>query len=232
MAKALDLYARIEPLIPYQEEIEGLHHRYLKQLKSHKIRTLLDIGCGSGDLLLKAEMMGVEGFGIDLSSEMIERAQAAGAQAEAIDLCDHTGHYDAATAVFDVLNYLDSPALERFLGCVVRVLSEGGIFIADINTLYGFKEIAQGALVLENGPVHATVDSHYESGCLTSEIRLFEPDSEGLYRRYDGEILQYYHTEEEIIQVAQKVGLALHGRESIALYGKKPDKTLLTFKRL
>ncbi len=231
MGEALDLYARIEPLIPYQSEIEALHQRYLQKLKKHHTATLLDIGCGSGELLLRAQMAGIEGFGIDLSGEMIARAQAAGVAAAQIDLCDHDGHYEAATAVFDVLNYLDEAALTRFLGCVADRLTPGGLFLADINTLYGFKEIAQGALILENGPVHATIESHYEKGVLTSAIRLFEPDTDGLYRRHCGEIVQFYHTDERLSQLARQAGLNLLDQEGIALYGKRPDKTLLTFKR-
>ncbi len=231
MAEGLDLYARIEPLIPYQAEIEALHQSYLRHLKKHKIATLLDIGCGSGELLLRAEMAGIEGMGIDLSGEMIARAQAAGARAEQIDLCDHDGQYEALTAVFDVLNYLDEAQLKRFLGCVADRLQPGGLFLADINTLYGFKEIAQGALILENGPVHATIESLYEACVLTSEIRLFEPDAEGKYTRHEGTITQHYHTDTRLCELAKEAGLVLAHQEALALYGKRPDKTLLIFKR-
>ena len=65
-------------------------------------------------------------------------------------MCDLNGTYDVLTAVFDMLNYLDKEQLERFLSCVKAHLNEGGIFLCDINTLFGFENVAVGSYIVDD----------------------------------------------------------------------------------
>ena len=46
--KPLDLYAKIEPLIGFDAQYERLYERYIKELKSLHVNTILDIGTGTG----------------------------------------------------------------------------------------------------------------------------------------------------------------------------------------
>jgi len=73
---SLDLYARLEPMIPFQEEITALYDAHLAMLEEKGIKTFLDIGCGSGAFLNRAKRMGFSGKGIDLSEAMVEKADA------------------------------------------------------------------------------------------------------------------------------------------------------------
>ncbi|MDR0747412.1 MAG: class I SAM-dependent methyltransferase, partial [Helicobacteraceae bacterium] len=171
--KGLDLYARIEPLIGLEREIEALHNRYLQELSSRGVKSALDIGCGSGALLLKLQSAGLEVKGIDLSAEMVERARKKGVRAERIDLSAESGFYDAAIAVFDVINYLPPEELKNFFREAAKKIDR--FFIFDINSLYGFKEIAVGDLILRDQKTHATVSSIYEDGRLITDFDLFEP---------------------------------------------------------
>ena len=102
--------------------------------------------------------------GIDLSPLMVSKTLEQGYDAECIDLCDLNGQYDVLTAVFDMLNYLDKAHLAHFLGCVKDHLNDGGYFLCDINTLYGFENVAVGSYIVDDEERFLTVDSDFENG--------------------------------------------------------------------
>jgi len=226
----LELYAKIEPLLGFEDSVEGLYDFYIELLKSWKPESLIDIGCGSGAFLkrLSQNMKFRRVYGIDLSKTMIERAKLLGIDAEVKNLCDVREKFDAATAVFDVLNYLDFETLEQFMECVQKVLKPGGIFIADINTLFGFEEVAQGSLVREDERRFVSLDSLFEDGKLITNLNLFEKEHDQYYRRSKDRIVQYYHETEKLLNIG---GLVLIQSYPIEMYADVADKEVLVFKR-
>lgn len=68
------------------------------------------------------------------------------------------------TAVFDMLNYLTPEQLESFLLCVSNHLNKGGAFLCDINTWYGFENVAVGSFIVDDNDRFLTVDSDLEEG--------------------------------------------------------------------
>jgi SAM-dependent methyltransferase len=226
----LELYAKVEPLLGFEESVEALYDFYIDLLESWHPNRLLDIGCGSGAFLerLQQRIALQRSLGIDLSQTMVQRAKARGIEAMAIDLCELDETFDAATAVFDVLNYLDRPTLERFMQCVYARLTPGGIFIADINTLYGFEEVAQGALIREDGTNFVALNSLFEDEKLTTHLTLFEQAENGCYQKSEDRIVQYYHDTEDLSQIG---GMTLIQSFPLQMYGEEPDKEVLVFKR-
>ncbi len=226
----LELYADIEPLLGFDEEIRSLYDLYIEILQSWEPASLIDIGCGSGAFLAKAKeaLQPERAYGVDLSEKMVRRAREAGVEAERIDLCEVEGRFDAATAVFDVLNYLPREELVRFLGCVEKILVPGGVFIADINTLFGFEEVAPGALVRSFEEKFLALDSIFEDGVLETRIDYFETEKEGRYVRRSDTIVQYYHRPEEIARMS---GLELIQSYPLRMYADEPDKEILLFKK-
>ena len=81
-----------------------------------------------------------------MSSEQIKVCKEKGLDVACIDIAEVKNKFDCATAIFDVLNYMDKQILEKFIKDTYSLLEENGYFIFDINTLYGFEEVAQGAL--------------------------------------------------------------------------------------
>lgn len=226
----LELYAKIEPLLGFEDSIEALYDFYIELLKSWGPESLIDIGCGSGAFLkrLSENMELRRVYGVDLSKIMVERAKGLGIDAEVKDLCDVKETFDAATAVFDVLNYLDFEALEQFMECVQKVLKPGGIFIADINTLFGFEEVAQGSLTREDEKRFVSLDSLFEDGKLITNLNLFEKEHDECYKRSKDRIVQYYHETEKLSKIG---GLTLVQSYPIEMYADVADKEVLIFKR-
>lgn len=231
---SLDLYAKVEDLLGVKEVAPRLYAHYLLFLNSVDFDSLLDVGCGSGDFL--RQMQGAleisEVKGIDLSPLMVEQTKAQHISAECIDLCELEGSYDVITAVFDMLNYLDKEALKRFLICVHEHLNEGGYFLCDINTLYGFENVAVGSYIVDDEERFLTVDSDFEEGVYSSEFTLFEKDGKGLnvcFTKSQEIIKQYYHEIEDIVKYS---GLELISMDDVNLYGfDNADKSFLVFKK-
>ena len=59
----------------YGEEQSSKHDQVIKFLGSRRFKTLLDIGCGTGTFLLKAEHLYEKGIGIDISTKMLWTAK-------------------------------------------------------------------------------------------------------------------------------------------------------------
>ncbi|HEY9189516.1 MAG TPA: methyltransferase domain-containing protein [Sulfurovum sp.] len=230
-ASSLDLYAKVEDLLGVKEAGPALYAHYLLFLNSIEFESLLDVGCGSGDFLrqMQAALEIPEVKGIDLSPLMASRTAEQGFDAECIDLCAVKGQYDVITAVFDMLNYLDKKALERFFGCVKAHLTEGGHFLCDINTLYGFENVAVGAYIVDDDTRFLTIDSDFEQGEYRSEFTLFEKEG-SRFQKSQETITQYYHTVEEIVELS---GLELVQRDEVMLYDlEEADKLFLVFRKV
>jgi predicted TPR repeat methyltransferase len=231
VAKALDLYAKVEDLLGVKESAPRLYAHYLLFLQTLEFDTLLDVGCGSGDFLsqMQKSLDIPQVKGIDLSPLMVAKTQEKKLDASCIDLCQLEGKYQVITAVFDMLNYLDKENLKTFLACVFEHLEEGGVFLCDINTLYGFEEVAVGSFIVDDDERFLSIDSDYEEGIYTSEFTLFE--KENLHFKKSKEtIQQYLHTVEEISKYS---GLKLLLDDEVFLYElEESDKRFLVFKRI
>jgi cyclopropane fatty-acyl-phospholipid synthase-like methyltransferase len=223
----LDLYAKAEHLLGIEEATEALYDLYRSELEEYKVKTLLDVGCGRGGFMQRMISDGVTCKGVDLSPLMIEECKAQGLDAECIDVKDINGKYDAIVSIFDVLNFMDKDTLTSFLNAVAEKLNDDGIFIADINTLYGFSDVAEGTMSSDSEDEFLSVDAVFENNELHTKFTLFEKEEDGRFTKYQDTIVQYFHK----IQFFQKLeGLKLVEKQTFSLYDTE-DKTLLIFKK-
>ena len=223
----LDLYAKAEHLLGIEEATEALYDLYRSELDDYKIKTLLDIGCGRGGFMQRMISDGVICKGIDLSSVMVDECKANGLDAQCVDISEVSGKYDAVVAIFDVLNFLNHDELLKFLDDVAQRLNDDGVFIADINTLYGFSDVAEGTMSSENEREFLVVDAVFEDEKLYTKFTLFEKNDDDKYTKYQDTIIQYFHK----IKVFEKLpALKLVDKQTFSLYDTK-DKTLLIFKK-
>lgn len=229
-ASSLDLYAKVEDLLGVKEVAPRLYAHYLLFLNSIEFCSFLDVGCGSGDFLLQMqEALGILApKGIDLSPLMIQKSSIKGIDAVCIDLCELEGEYDVITAVFDMLNYLDKPSLKRFLSCVYMHLNEGGFFLCDINTMYGFEHVAVGSYIVDDEDRFLAIDSDFEADEYVAQFTLFEKEDQ-YFKKSQETIKQYYHTVDEIARLS---GLKLLSSDFVNLYEMdRPDKKFLVFEK-
>ncbi len=229
-SNSLDLYAKVEDLLGVKEAAPSLYAHYLLFLNAIDFDSLLDVGCGSGDFLrqIQGALDIPEVKGIDLSPLMVSKTLEQGYDAECVDLCDLNGHYDVVTAVFDMVNYLDKAQLAQFLGCVKEHLNDGGYFLCDINTLYGFENVAVGSYIVDDEERFLTVDSDFEEGEYSAQFTLFEKEGSS-FKKSQETIIQYHHSLDEIVMLS---GLELVQSDNVNLYDlDEADKLFLVLKK-
>ena len=225
---ALDLYSRVEHLLGIEESTAYLHTLYTEVLYNYDIKTLLDVGCGTGALMQTFEKFDISCDGIDLSSLMVEKAKANGLKAEHKSICEVDNQYDAIVSVFDVLNFVHPHELIDFLGCVHTALNDEGIFVFDINTLHGFSNVADGVMSAEEENLFLTVDAHFENNQLDTKFTAFMKNSEGSYTKEQSTIKQYFHS----LQLFKKLkNFKVVQSAYLDLYDAK-DKALIVLKKV
>jgi len=225
---SLDLYAKVEDLLGVKEASAKLYAHYLLFLQGLEFKNLLDVGCGSGDFLVQMQKaLDIPSVkGIDLSPLMVSKTKAQNIDAQCIDLCKLEGKYDVITAVFDMLNYLDPKELKVFLSCVKSHLNKNGFFLCDVNTKYGFEEVAVGSFIVDDDERFLSIDSEYEEGIYHSEFTLFEKEK-AYFKKSQETIKQYYHSTKEI---EKYLGLSLLAEDEVRLYDlDEADKCFLVF---
>ncbi len=225
--RELNLYAKVEHLLGIEEATEALYDLYHSELEEYKVTTLLDVGCGRGGFMERMISDGIVCKGVDLSQVMVDACQAKGLDAVCMDAKEVTGSYDAIVSIFDVLNFMDEKTLVAFLNAMAERLNDNGVFIADINTLYGFSEVAEGSMSRDSEEKSLIVDAIFENDKLDTVLTLFEKQEDGRYVKYQETIIQYFHK----IKIFQKLEkLRLVDKQTFSLYDRE-DKTLLIFKK-
>jgi cyclopropane fatty-acyl-phospholipid synthase-like methyltransferase len=197
---ALNLYSNIEQYLDFSEEVHYLYDAYLDIIKEVNPNSLLDIGCGQGEFLQKVKDQNITTFGIDLSNEQIKAARVKKLSCECMDVKDLTTKYDCATAVFDVLNYIEEEALDTFISNVSNALNENAYFVFDVNSLYGFSEVAQGSLNIDKEDKFISIDAYFANKILSTNITVFQQKENNLYNKKSAKITQYYHKKSTLKQ--------------------------------
>ena len=224
---SLDLYSKVEHLLGIEESTEYLHTLYTEVLYNYEIKTLLDVGCGTGALIQTFEKFDINCDGIDLSALMVEKAKANGVNAEHKSICEVNKKYDAVVAVFDVLNFVSPEELTEFLNCVHTSLNEEGIFVFDINTLHGFANVAEGVMSAEEENMFLTVDAEFKENELDTKFTLFSKNEDETYNKEQSVIKQYFHS----LQLFKKLkNFKVVQSAYLDMYDTK-DKALIVLKK-
>jgi len=223
----LDLYAKAEHLLGIEEATEALYDLYRCELDEKNVKTLLDVGCGRGGFMQRMISDGIVCQGIDLSEVMVQECKSIGLDASTKDISELDGKFDAIVSIFDVLNFMTKEHLVSFLNAVADRLEDDGVFIADINTRYGFSDVAEGTMSNDTDSEFLSVDAHFAHDELHTKFTLFEKQEDGLYKKYQDTIVQYFHK----IKTFQNIEcLKLVEKQTFSLYDSE-DKTLLIFKK-
>ncbi|RXJ57627.1 class I SAM-dependent DNA methyltransferase [Candidatus Marinarcus aquaticus] len=228
----LNLYAKVESYLDFEEEVRQLHKAFLGLLYERQPQSVIDIGCGQGAFLQHLQTNGVKAFGIDLSSEQIKVCQAKGLAAQCLSLEEVSQTFDCATAIFDVINYIPKQHLKIFFEQSYLVLNQGGTFVFDVNSLFGFQEVAQGSLNINLDDKFIAIDALFEQNILRTDITLFSLQKSGLYSKEQDFIEQYYHTTKELKTLLESVGFAVESVVNFNLHGyEESDKLIFVCKK-
>ena len=229
----LDLYAKVEPYLDFEEEVYTLHKEFLRFVMVNDLDNIIDIGCGQGYFLENLRVNKKKYFGIDLSVEQIKVCEAKGLNAKVIPLGLVKEKFDCATAIFDVLNYIPKTELKNFIQETNLVLNQGGYFIFDVNSLFGFDVIAQGCITIDVEDKFIAIDANFEDEKLQTDITLFEQQENGLFSKESDSIVQEYHSKEFLIKLLKECNFEIQEIKEFNLHtDEEADKLIFICKKI
>ncbi len=178
--------------------------------RSHdsEVRTILEIGCGTGSMTKMLYEHGYDVTGVDASEAMLEQArQKLGPSARLVHArlpepeTPDFGLHDAAICCFDVVNYfVEDGQLEGAFIQIRQGLRPGGLFIFDVNTQYKLEMLFGDRNSGDDLGDFAYVQrTRYDTRGHRCELLLtfFLLEAE-LYRRVAEHHIQRWFTDEEI----------------------------------
>lgn len=142
------IYDELMQDVPYDQWVELVDEKRDKYGITG--RKLLDLGCGTGELSVRLAKDGYDVTGVDLSSDMLAMAQTKASangvvigflQQNMVDL-QLIDKYDVIGIFCDSLNYLNDPEeIKQTFQRVHKYLSDGGLFIFDVHSIYKMANI-------------------------------------------------------------------------------------------
>ena len=164
--------------------------------------SVLDVGCGTGNVSLGLARSGYDVTGVDLSEDMLvvasEKARTSSLGVEFVlqDMRELSGFsgYDGVVICVDSLNYLEtSEEIIRTFENVHASLADGGIFVFDVHSMYKMTEVWSDYLYVDNDEDLAYI--WYVSvvedvrGAVSHELTFFRRLESGSYER----IVEVHH---------------------------------------
>lgn len=217
---------------PYDEWVE-----FVKRItQKYKINdaSLLDIGCGTGELAIRLKKEGFHPTGIDLSEEMLEVAMNKTAS-EQLDIpyflqdmkeLNDLGEYDMAVIFCDSLNYLaeEQEVIQTFRN-VYKQVKHKGLFLFDVHSTLKMSTLFKDQTYADNGDEISYIWNAWQGELPYSvehELTFFMYDEETeKYTRYDEDHFQRTYPVE-----IYKNWIELSGFELLETLGDFGEKTI------
>ncbi len=193
-ANFASVYDQLMTDINYEEWVDYL--RRLFQYFDFKPKSILDLGCGTGNNAIPLAALGYEVTGVDLSPDMLavaeQKARDRGLNLSLIcqDMCelDIPVQFDLVISMVDSFNYLTTvDDFNQALKSAYNVLREGGMLIFDLNTAYKIEEVfGDHTYSLVDEDVCYIWENQYDSDSrlCTMEVTFFVRQENGDYRRF------------------------------------------------
>lgn len=187
------------------------------------IRTVLDLGCGTGALTERLLARGYDPIGVDLSPDMLSAAYERFAGEEnpplllqqditELDLYDTV---DCCVSSLDCINYLPSvSAMKRCLERVFLFLNEGGYFVFDLNTPFKFETEFNGTSYAYETDGAFCVwqnDYHPKSRFCDFYLTVFREEDDGRYERTDEVQREYVYGDRTVLSALRACGFDVVG---------------------
>lgn len=234
------LYDRLMQNAPYEKWINFTRDIFKRNHQS--IHTILDLGCGTGEITTRLAREGFQMMGVDYSSDMLTLAQQKAVNGnlaiewihQDIRMLEGFTELDAVISYCDVINYITTiEDIDKVFINVANCLKPGGIFIFDIHSI---------------GHAHHNMSNHTfteveddfsyiwdctegdELGEMHHELTFFIMEEDGKYRRFD----EYHHQLTYAIEIYEAL-LIKSGFENIQIcsdFNIKNEKPLNEAERI
>ncbi|HEY6843527.1 MAG TPA: class I SAM-dependent methyltransferase [Thermoanaerobaculia bacterium] len=174
-----------------------------------RVRTHLDVACGTALAMQFFEQRGYRSFGIDLSLPMLQIARGRARRVVAADMraLPLREKFGCVTCLYDSLNHL--PSLEEAFSQIASVLANDGLFLFDVNKPDVYPEVwgNDEPFVAEGRDFHLEMATKFRNGraqALVSGWALVKGKKVAIRERRE----QRAHSEREIVEALASAGLA------------------------
>ncbi len=215
-ASVYDLFMEDTPYEDWLSYIETCLKKYDLDVKS-----VCELGCGTGQMTTLFAKKGLEVIGIDLSPEMLMIAQdhAFEEELDILYLLQDMSSFELGESVdficscCDSMNYLleEEELLETFTR-VKRFLKPSGLFIFDMNTPYKYKEVLGNQVFADQTEEAAYIWTNYydeEEEINEYEVSFFIKDEKDKYNRSIENHYQRAYSIEKVKSLLEEAGLEL-----------------------
>lgn len=186
-----------------------------------KPQTIIDLGCGTGAVLLPLAKLGLDVIGVDLSPEMLTETEHK-ARMEGLSVrlaCQDMAELelgeqaDVILSLCDSMNYLtEEGQLAEAFSHIAQHMNQNSLFLFDLNTEYKFREVL-GQNVFGSAEEHAAYiwENDYDADEKINEyyVSFFLEQENGLYERVEEYHYERAYTLEEVLAALEQAGLEL-----------------------
>ncbi len=210
-------YATLNGEVDYEKMADFVSDSFARYF-SAGVRSVLDLGCGSGNMTFPLDARGYEMIGVDISTEMLAAAQGKTGAEHILWLCQDMrefelyGTVEGVVCTLDGINHLTRPSdVKACFRLVHNYLVPDGIFIFDVNTPYKFETVyGTRSYILEDDGVFCAWQNDYrpKSAICDFYITLFS-ERGGVYLREDATDRERVYTLRSLKQMLAECGFEL-----------------------
>jgi SAM-dependent methyltransferase len=251
MAEPYELLATLYDSVGWGAFAEGMADRVLALAAEYdlgKIDHIVDVACGTGVAAAKFAAAGYRVTGVDRSSQMLTQARQRIAEARLpgvtlveADMRDFAldEQADLVTCMYDSLNYLlEETDLLAAFRCAAAALRSGGLYIFDMNTVFGLAEKwgSRDFIRCDSDDCFIAGRTCWDYEHLTNTLTLHGFIRRGqLWERFTETHVQRGYPVATIRMLVEQAGLAVltvcDSREGTAESGPKTDRVLVVARR-
>lgn len=174
-----------------------------KILKKHRVKSVLDLTCGTGSQVFWLHHRGYQVFGSDISANMLKVARSKAKKAKlAIPFhkgdmrTSKFGKFDAVLSIFNAVGHLTKSDFEKAMRNIHANLNQGGLYIFDINNL--------NYLLNANNITTLTIDWQTITNNTKSRVIQYSTiDHQGILASYTTSVTQKGNSKPKVTQDAQ-----------------------------
>jgi len=223
---------------------------YMRRLFIHynvQPRKILELACGTGNVMIELSKYGYKMWGLDRAAEMLEtarkKAEMANQEVKLFhgDMLDFSfdEKFDAVLCLYDSINYiLEEEKMTKVFENVYNVLAPDGIFIFDITTEHNIVQHFHLRTFAENEDnfsyIWKNVYSYKNKICRTV-LTFFIQEENNLFRKYEELHVQKIFEVNELKDLLEKTGykvLSAFDAYSMRKWNKNSDRINFTARKI
>lgn len=231
------IYDELMDEVDYNSWVEYIEK--LVEINDVKVKNILELACGTGNLTLPLAEKGYDIAGLDISEEMLDVALNKSEESgiplvllnqDMVELDFDLYDLDCVLCGCDGFNYITSlEDIEKIFNKIFELLKKDGILIFDISSFHKISKVLGNNFMGENREELSYMWSNYydeETQLIDMELDFFvkievdEDEEDNLYEKYHEHHQQRAHKSEELVEILNRVGFS-----DIKIFGDFTDES-------